>query len=78
MAFKFAITADTGEVGKKAHTFTFSTIEWWIRAVRLMSVFAFTTCSPLVHVEAFPTRQPILTDFFWSSWNELELFTWAV
>lgn len=44
----------------------------------LVSVFADTRCSPGVDVEPFPSWQPVLTNFFWAAWDELESLAVAV
>ena len=76
MFFPLSIAVYTAEVTHKAITTTFTSK--CIRVMVRMIESTLTLRLPGSDIKSFSTWQPILTQLFWPSRYELELFTWTI
>ena len=77
MLFELFVATDACEVRLEIETAAGFALVWPDCRVLHVGMLACAWCSPSVHVEPFPARQPMLSDFFWSTWDESEAFALA-
>jgi len=78
MFFKLLVAANACEVGCELVAGASLALIGSVGRVLHVRMFADARCSPGVDVEPFPSWQPMLTNFFWAAWDELESFAVAI
>ena len=70
MFFKFLITRYASKIAHEVEAAALRTLVRTYRIVRIVTVFAFARCSPLIYIETFAARQPPHSTLLGATGNE--------
>ena len=74
MLFKLLVAAYTGKVRVEPCAGASLAPGWSVWSVFHVRVLANTRSTPRIDVKTFPSRKPVLSNLFWSSWDKLKCF----